>query len=355
VRLRSLPLGGFLVITSIAPAALVLSLAASPSLVWTQQSPEARSASVVRQSPAGRIEVLASLPVLPGYEPRASLAPDASAIIACALDEARDRERGATLWRIALPGGKASALERGVALTPPIALSRARAAFLKVVARVPASPERRQAGEYDAVVTEIRLLLEGGNSVPLMADESYGLFLAGAIGDSLVVYRVSKDEAAFYLLPATPGASWRRLAAAPHGPFARDFSVRRGRLYFASLIPGQVGAGVFSLDLSTGETREVVRVQSDHPTPLAFGGDLVFARPVASGEELAAWDGSAVRGLARTGGVAFPLAGDASGRYLAFGRTGASQELWLLDREKPTPVRLSTETYFTVFGFGELP
>jgi hypothetical protein len=342
--------------SSVALAALVLSLGAASSLVWTQQSPESSSASVVKQSPGGRAELIASLPVLRGWEPRASVAPDASAIIACALEESRDREGGATLWRVALPGGKASALARGVALTPPIALSRGKAAFLKVNSTVPAPPERRLRGEYDSVVTEIRLLLEDGSSVPLMADESYGLFLAAANGETLVVYRVSRDEAAFYLLQATPGASWRRLAAAPYGPFARDFSVRAGHLYFASLIPGQGETGVFSLDLATGETREIARVASDHASPLVFGRDIVFARPVKSGDELAAWDGAACSALAAPGGLALPLASDAAGRYLAFGRSGpSSHELWLFDRQKAASIRVPTETYFTVVGFGDLP
>ena len=337
-------------------AALTLSLAASPSLVWTQQSPEASSASVVRQAPGGRAEVIASLPVLPGYEPRASVAPDASAIIACALDESRDRERGATLWRIALPGGKATPLEKGVSLTPPIALSRGKAAFLKVRSFVPASPERRRTGELDAVVTEVRFMLEDGSSVPLVSDESYGLFLAAAVGDTLVVYRVSREEAAFYLLAATPGASWRRLASAPYGPFARDFSVRAGRLYFASLVPGEGAAAVLSIDLTTGQGHEIARVEGDHPSPLALGSDLVFARPAGSGEELAAWNGAAVRTLASPGGIALPLGGDPTGRYLAFARRGgASEELWLLDRQRPSPVRVPTETFFTFVGFADLP
>jgi hypothetical protein len=201
----------------------------------------------------------------------------------------------------------------------------------------------------------VRIALPGGETRTLATDRGYGLFLAGAAGETLVLYRVAADGAAFYTVPLDGGAL-KRLSATPAGPFARDFSVQGKELVFASRGKG-AGYAIFSIDLDTGAIRERVTRTSDHASPLSTPGALLYTSAVSEGmEQLVVLDGAGTAALTRPEGIPLLEATSADGFQICFRKQlPTAQELWRLDRRTRDTSRVDTKGFFSVAGFGEVP
>jgi hypothetical protein len=335
------------------PLLLPLLLASEPTtwLLWSQQGPDDDGADLVAGLP-GRSRTLGRIPVVPGYEPRSDVSSDGKAWLMTALEESRDPD-SATLWKLALPSGKPVALEQGVSYQRPLALPSDRVAYIKVIAHHPVEAEAMRAGELESQTVEIRLREGSGGPKTLARLDCYGAHLAGATESGIAIYLVSRDEAAFYLVSFAPGTPPRRIAKAPAGPFARDFSVHGDELLFSSPLPGSREWALWSVPLSGGEPRARAAVSPLAPAALASGGELLFTRHGEAELQIATVGGTT---LLSSRATPLLLAADPRGRAVAFRRqTATAQELWWLDRHAGEARRLPTLRFFSVAGFAELP
>ncbi len=326
--------------------------AAQPALIWSQQQPADENAVFVAQGLTGEPRALFSLPVAPGYVPLASLSPDGGQLVATTLPGGHP-ERDGLLWRVDLRSGVVRQIDSGVLyMERPIALAGGATLYMKVTDVLPALPERSRLGELDVVETEVRLLPNDGPALTLHTDRGYGLHFAAVAGDELVLYRVARDEAAFYALPLK-GGELRRLAAAPTGPFARDFSLRGRTLVFAATRGGDTRASLYGLDLDRGTLRAIDVAENGYPAPLASANRLYYVAG-APGAERLVLAGKEPRVLL-DGGIPFPLAaGD--GLVAVRRQTAVAQELWLIETGvEGAKRRLPADGYFSVAGIGEAP
>ncbi|MFN7135565.1 MAG: hypothetical protein ACK4N5_26070, partial [Myxococcales bacterium] len=316
---------------------LLLGASAAPSLVFSDQLPADRAAVFHARTAGGEPRALFSLPVAPGHVPRASLSPDGRTLAATTLLEGGHPERHGVLWRADLLTGVVRRLaERVLYLERPLVRADGSVLFMRVTRVLPAPPERSAVGELDAVETEVLRATADGEEV-LLRDVGYGLHFAGEVKQGLVLYRVAREEAAFYLLPASGGA-WRRLADAPTGPFARDFSVAGGTVSFAATTGSSARAGIFALGVRAGTLRVVHEALNGHPSPLASASGVLALDGEPGSERLVTLG---TKRPALLSGLAFPLA--TGGGLVAVRRqTALAQELWLVPLDGGSPSRVPT-------------
>lgn len=326
--------------------------AADPALVWSQQKPTDSTAVFLAGHLSGERHALFSVPVAPGYTPLASISPDGAVLAATTLPGGHP-ERDGLLWRADLKTGALRQVDSGVLyMERPIALDGGDILYMRVTELHPAPPERTRLGELDSVRTEVRLLRKEGPARTLHSDLGYGLHFAGRIGDELVLYRVARDEAAFYALPLKGGAV-RRLASAPTGPFARDFSVQDRKVIFAATDGTARRAKVYALDFDAARVEALFDSANGYPAPLATP-KAIFHVAGAPGFERLQTDSKTPITLL-DGGLPFPLAAG-HGLIAVRRQTAESQELWLLEAKlEGRKQRLANDGFFSVAGFAEAP
>lgn len=312
-------------------ALLASTLAVAPPLVVAAQQPDAEVAQLGLATADG-FRALAQVNTLPDFTPRGVVLPDGAHAV-FAVVEARDW-RG-SLVQLDLRSGELVRLADDVfAQERPRALPDGRVLFVRV--RMGEAPDR----ELAPALTGLWTVRAGEPPQQLATFDGYGANLAGVWRGQSLVYRVAREGASIWRVPARGQPVL--LAKLPHGPFARDFHVLGDALMFATAVkPGSYA--VQRLDLRTGALSTSLESTSDHLAPLAAGAKLLV-----TDEDLHAIDSKqpVLRGRAfalaatRDGAMVAARVETAMGEHLVLVDPGGSREL---------PVA----GFFEVFGFAE--
>ena len=311
-------------------AALLMATAAqqaddTPWLLYSELPRQGTSLAIVAARPGARVE-LGRVDVLPGVEPFAHLSPDGQSLFIARHRDLNHPERSATLYRFDLDTRRLVEISDTADGAPMLPLGPRSVAWIETHQVHPVDEARLAAGELFSVEQSIQAHLDGEQVELARFDHIYGAHFAGLSAHGIVLYVVSRDEAAFYLLPLSDGQIERaagpvqrprgerprvkaaiesrdeafapsgivRLARAPAGPFARDFSVSRDTLFFGTLSQDRVTKSLYALDvavedferLRSGQAApreaQLLEVTGDtHPEPLACQDSLFFTRAAA--------------------------------------------------------------------------
>lgn len=124
---------------------------------------------------------------------------------------------------------------------------------------------------------EISAIDDAGTVQSVYSANAYALHLAGELDRELVVYRVRFGGADLVAIDRSTGRS--RLVT-PLAPFARDFSIDRGRrsVVFSNRDGARVDRWItVRVDLATGQSTELHAEEGTAPAPFALGsGDVAF-------------------------------------------------------------------------------
>lgn len=289
---------------------------ATPWLLYSELPRAGTSLSIAAARPGERVE-LGQLDVLPGVEPYARLSPDGHALFIARHRQLNHPERSATLYRFDLDTRRFSVIADTADGAPPLPLGPRSVAWIETHRVHPTDEARLAQGELFSVEQSVQAYLDGERVELARFDHIYGAHFAGLSARGIVLYVVSRQEAAFYLLPLddrqidraqgpmrhprqgiptekadieSPDVAFApsgiaRLARAPAGPFARDFSVSRETLFFGSLAADRAAHALYALDLSQApigaepcQTQLLETTGESHPAPLASGDALFFTR-----------------------------------------------------------------------------
>lgn len=294
----------------------------APWLVYSELPRAGDSMAIVAARPGARVE-LGRMDVLPGVEPFARLSPEGRALFIARHRDLNHPERSATLYRFDLATRRLVELSDTADGAPPLPLGPRSVAWIETHQIHPVDEARLAEGELFTVEQSIQAHLDGEQVELARLDHIYGAHLAGLSEHGIVLYVVSREEAAFYLLPlsgaqidraagpirqprgalprdkvaiesrldSSAPSGLARLARAPAGPFARDFSVSGDTLFFGTLSADRRTQALYALDLTiddlervrndetTRRTAQLLESTGEtHPEPLACGDALFFTR-----------------------------------------------------------------------------
>ncbi|MDR0965011.1 MAG: hypothetical protein LBM75_00630 [Myxococcales bacterium] len=379
---------------------------AAPWLLTIEQARDAPSAALVAVRPGGERRDLLHLDVLPNYTPHARLSSDRRTLFLARQTQPNRIERGAELLAFDVTTRALRTIAQGVDAVPPLALSDEAVAWFETIATRPAMLPGSDEADFDRVTVSLRAALAGqAQAVELLRlDDILGVHFAGIADSGIVLYVITPEEAAFYLLPieerfarasrapirqprraqptqpklaieardeAIPPSGLMRLAAAPTGPVAREFVVHGQQLFFGALTRDRMGSALFWLDIpplddlvarrdadASRAARELTRTGERSPAPLIVRDRLVFARSNERGEAVQSraldLDKGATKTLLQTVGQLRLLAADESASSIAVRRDfeEASELLWI-DLETSTARRLQPLEFYEVIGFSK--
>lgn len=404
------------------PLLLLIStcLTASPApwLLYTEQVRDAPSANLVAARPDERLTLL-TLDVLPNYAPHARLSPEGRTLFLIRHTVPNHLERTGELLAFDLVHRTLRPIAQGVDAEPPLALSDEAVAWFETLEVQSAPPDSAM---LDRATISIRASIAGRMLELARLAGIHGVHFAGIADSGIVLYVVTPEEAAFYLLPLdarliqasrapirqaraatgtfakaaievrddmVPASGLMRIAAAPTGPVAREFTVQGKSLFFGALTRDRTASALYSLaipDLDTRPTRatgsaaaatpiaaqELALTGRRSPGPLLAGDRLLFAQSIEHGERLemrllssltgavppmtatGAHPHSKGRTLLKTRGTLRALAIDEKSQVLAVRRTFASEaELLWIDPSTSAVRRLRPQELYEVIDFVE--
>ncbi len=310
-----------------------------PWLIYSELMRDGTAFQILAARPGQRLE-LGTLEVLPGIEPYARLSDDGRALFIARHREPNHAERSATLYRFDLDTRRLTRISDTADASPPLPLGPRAVAWIETHQIREVDEERLAAGELFGVEQSVQADLDGERVELARFDHIYGAHFAGLTEQGIVLYVVSRQEAAFYLLPLSgsrvdraagpirralsrqptvkaaiesrdeshPPSGILRLARAPAGPFARDFSVSGSTLFFGSLTGDRATKALYALDLAVDDldrapdkaagengqdsaldtAREATQLEATgerHPEPVTRQGSLFFTRAEGSDRE----------------------------------------------------------------------
>lgn len=311
----------------------------SPWLIYSELMREDTAFSIRAARPGQRLE-LGTLEVLPGIEPYARLSDDGRALFIARHRQLNHAERSATLYRFDIDTRRLTHISDTADASPPLPLGPRAVAWIETHQIHEVDEERLAAGELFGVEQSVQADLDGERVELARFDHIYGAHFAGLTEQGIVLYVVSRQEAAFYLLPLSgpqidraagpirralnrrpsvkaaiesrdeshPPSGILRLARAPAGPFARDFAVSGSTLFFGSLTDDRTTKALYALDLAVDDldrasdktagdsgresdlesARKATQLEATgerHPEPVAHKDSVFFTRAEGSDRE----------------------------------------------------------------------
>lgn len=300
---------------------------AEQMLVYTDMARDDTALSIVAARPGER-HVVGTLDVLPGMEPFSRMSQDGRSLFMARHTDFNHPERSALLYRFDLVERRMELVAEGVDAVPPQPLGPRSVAWFETTDIHPVDEERAAMGELFSVDMDVMGSFDGQKVRLARFEGVYGAHFAGLTEDGVVLYVVSRAEAAFYVLPleraladrasgvirgrtpdrsplvpaaieskssAVPPSGIIRVGKAPAGPFARDFTISGKTLLFGSLNGDRTTKGLYGISLDSVAAdalrrdgtlaadldRMAVQIESTgmvHPSPLAVGDRLLFSR-----------------------------------------------------------------------------
>ncbi|MBS2030921.1 MAG: hypothetical protein JST54_23660 [Deltaproteobacteria bacterium] len=316
-------------------------LAAAPEgLVIAQQAPDAATATIGFATERG-VTKLATLSTAPDYTPRGSVSPDGK--WAFAVTVLSPRTKTGELSAINLATGAVKKLASDVL---GVERPRATADGHTIFVRIAKTTEPKEKGQLSTTTTEIWSAAPNSKPKKLASVEAIGVNLAGIWNGQVLLYRVDATGASIWRVPVT-GGELAQVAQLVHGPFARDFNVAGDRLIYATLIgPMTKTYGIEALELTTGQSKILIKDPSDHLAPLGAPQGIAFTIGTPKGDMLMLKDEPLIEGRA------FALAANHDGSELAV-RQELPERQALIVVHGTTPTELPVIGHFEVFGFAE--
>lgn len=387
-------------------ASACLMAAPAPWLLYTEQARDEPSATLVAARPDERVPLL-TFDVLPNYAPHARLSPEGGTLFLVRHTVPNHLERTGELLAFDLARRSLIAIARGVDAEPPLALSDDAVAWFETLDAQPAAPD---SAALDRVTISLRASISGRSLELARLEGIHGVHFAGIADSGIVLYVVAPEETAFYLLPlddrliqasrapirqaraekisvksaieardeAVEASGLMRIAAAPTGPVAREFTVQGKTLFFGALTRDRAGSALYSLaipDLPTRPERGAAPAANPvaaqvlamtgrrSPGPLLTRDQILFTQEAERGERLQMRPRSASaqsrrdgleRTLLKTRGALRALAIDETARVLCVRRTfGSETELLWIEPATSRARRLWPRELYEIIGFVE--
>ena len=399
-------------------ASALLMATPTPWLLYIDLTRDEATADIVAARPDEK-KTLLTIDILPNHAPHARLSPEGRTLFFTRHTVPNHLERTGELLALDLNRRALRRVAQNVDAEPPLALSDDAVAWFETVEMRPA----QGSDEFDRATIALFASAAGETRELVRFRDIYGAHFAGIADSGIVLYVVTPREAAFYLLPLEqrfieksrapvreplrqtpvqraaieaeveglpPSGLWR-IAAAPTGPVAREFTVRGDRLFFGALTRDRTQSALYSLDLPGLDEWTARRDATDRvaqkltltgkrsPAPIVTREGLIFARAEAEdqGEALRKWDWAALNAaektadatatrqnagapasggqkLLRTRGTMRALCADSSGQVIAIRRAFAGQaELLWMETDTARARRVRTREISEVIGFVE--
>lgn len=364
--------------------------ASSGWLVGSDQAKDASEAAIFAVRPGERID-LASIGVLENYAPILRLSPSGKTLFILRQTVPNHSQGTGEILALDLKTRALRTIAAGADADPFLAISDTAAVYLETL------ETRPQTDDFDHVALSVVLSEDGERRELARLDGIYGASLAGISESGIVLYVVGLKEAAFYLLPfdedavrgtrvqsdkAAPESCIFRIAQAPTGPFAREFSVRGDRLFFSALSPDENVHSLYELQLPAPSevspdrrvTRQAVPAGTSgvHSPKAILSGDgsrLIYAsfgNDVGSGGSrllMMDWNGTKdvqdsrreARPFLSSKGTLTPVALDARNNVLVVRRSfgGTDELLWTDGEGRGGMRRISVRGFCETAGFTE--
>ncbi|MBQ4334036.1 MAG: hypothetical protein IJC63_01580, partial [Myxococcaceae bacterium] len=171
-----------------------------PWLIYSELMREDTAFSIRAARPGQRLE-LGTLEVLPGIEPYARLSDDGRALFIARHRQLNHAERSATLYRFDIDTRRLTHISDTADASPPLPLGSRAVAWIETHQIREVDEERLAAGELFGVEQSVQADLDGERVELARFDHIYGAHFVGLTEQGIVLYVVSRQEAAFYLLP----------------------------------------------------------------------------------------------------------------------------------------------------------
>lgn len=266
------------------PALLLGALLGAAPTLFVVDQPAGPSRARIASIREGKVETLGEVETADDWLPRGAVSPDGKRIALLTVPP-RGGNQHAELLLVDVASRRMTRLATGLH-----AYERPRFSpdglHIYVVRHGPLqepSIEEMRLGRHAEVVTRVIELGVNGTERELWREQGLGLHLAGVDGRGLRLYRVADSGASILLL--APGAeSPKLLFTLPEQPSARDFTLSRGQLTWASNV-AQGQWSVFTLD-EKGKRRVEWTGSTNHATPFVLGNRIGITESVGNGPEL---------------------------------------------------------------------
>lgn len=400
-------------------ASALLAATPTPWLLYIDLARDEATADIVAARPDEKKSLL-TLDILPNHAPHARLSPEGGTLFFTRHTVPNHLERTGELVAFDLKRRATRLVAQNVDAEPPLALSDDAVAWFETIETRPA----QESDEFDRATIALFASADGERRELVRFRDIYGAHFAGIADNGIVLYVVTPKEAAFYLLPLdrrfieksrapvressrqTPvpraaieaevegmiPSGLTRLAAAPTGPVAREFTVRGDRLFFGALTRDRTESALYSLTVpgldelnARGDSDSAPRLVTQKlaltgkrsPAPIVTREGLLYARAEGSGEALRRRDWASLKAagdmagvpatrqsagnarageqkLLRTRGTMRALCADSSGKVIAVRRAfeGQAELLWI-EPDSGTTRRIRTREINEAIGFVE--
>lgn len=201
-----------------------------------------------------------------------------SVVVVADMEQRRDPSWGAWLLRLTPGSAPRTLVDRVYHATRPLVLDDGRVFVERGRAGPPLTPEQVKAGELRTDDLEIdEVDPSTGSARTVYSWQGYITYLAGALDNELLVYRVRFRHADLVAIDATSGSV--RVLAPDIPAFARDFSVDKQKRTLLYTNHDSAGWVVERLDLQSGARTPVARSSRMALVPHVWPGAGVVLNP----------------------------------------------------------------------------